>query len=542
VRLRLVADTVRGHRTGIALWLVVGAATQYLTASMLVQEFNSTPGGAAVLAPSVEAAAQALRMLRWPAERLDTLGGYLTYHNILLLPLFLGLYAAMAGAKALRGAESSGSLEEVLATGWSRIAVVRDRALGFLVVLVAISIGVTLGTYAGLMSGGEQDLLGSTVSIGEAALCAFTFYALAMLVSQLTRSARSGTGVTVLVMSLLYVFTNLWDKAGPLAVVRFLSPFYYFQESRALVPGHSFNPLATLALAAISILLLGVAAWVFERRDYASPLWGRTPSRAVTGPVSVRRPWLAAYWSASLVRQLLGLLAWATGTAAFAVLVTYLEPEVRSLWDRLEYFKRFLAITGADSLTAEYLAFAGGLLAPVVAAYAATQVAAWISELREGRVELLLAAPLSWSRLVLERLLALTGGVAVITAAAVAGLLAGALAAGVPLRADGLARLAGVTMLFGVAIGAIGAVLAGCFRTGLAATALVVFLVASYLVQLLGPAYSWPDWVTRLSVFDAFGRPYLEVPPAAGLILLGSLVLVGSIGAAWLSERSPKVA
>lgn len=542
MQLRLVADTVRGHRTGLALWLVVGAAAQYATASLLAQEFRSTPGGGAALAPSVEAAAQALRILRWPAERLDTLGGYLTYHNILLLPLLLGLYAAIAGAQAVRGAESSGTLAEVLATGWSRLAVVRDRALGFLLVLIAISIGISFGTYAGLMSGGEQDLLGSTASVGEAALCAFTFYALAMLVSQLTRSARSGTGVTVLVMSLLYVFTNLWDKAGPFAIARFLSPFYYFQESRALVPGHGFNPLATLALAAMSILLLGAAAWAFQRRDYASSLWARKPSGAATGPVSIRKPWLAAYWTASLARQRLGLLGWASGTAAFAVLVTYLEPEVRRIWGQLEYFKRFLAITGADSLTAEYLSFAGGLLAPVVAAYAATQVAAWISELREGRVELLLAAPLSWSRLVLERLLALTGGVAVITAAAVGGLLVGAFAAGVPLRTDGLARLAAETILFGVAIGAIGAVLAGSLRTGLATAALAVFLVASYLVQLLGPAYGWPTWVTRLSVFDAFGRPYLEVPPAAGLILLGGLVLVGSIGAAWLSERSPKVA
>ena len=541
-RLRLVADTVRAHRTGIILWMAAGAATQVATASMLAQEFRSTPGGGAAIAPGVEAAAQALRILRWPAERLDTLGGYLTYHNILLIPLFLGLYAAIAGAQAIRGAEAGGSLEEVLATGQRRAAVVRDRALGFLLSSGLIALGLGAGTAIGLAAGGEADTVGSFVTIAEAVLCAFSFYALGMLVAQLTRNARTAAGVTALVMAALFVFTNVWDKAGPLGVARFISPFFYFQQSRVLVPGHGFDVAATLALAVIPVLGLVVAAWAFERRDYAAVLGARRAIESARRPVDVRRPWLAALWSSSLMRQRYGLLAWAVGTAAMAGLVTNLEPEVRRLWSDIDYFRRFIAISGVGSLTDQYIAFAGTLLAPIAAAYVTTQVASWVSDLRQGRVELILSSPVAWTRLVVERLLALAGGIAVIVGAAMAGLTLGAIAAGVPLHADGLARLAADSILFGLAIGAIGAALAAVLRTGLATALLAVFLVVTYLVELLTPVYEWPAWIGKLSVFEAFGQPYLGVPALSGLALLAGLALVGTAAAAWISERSPKVA
>ena len=542
MRLRLVADTVRGHRVAIVLWMVLGAGTQFAVASMLTQEFNSAPGGGAALAPAVEAAAAAMRVLRWPAERLDTLGGYLTYHNILLLPLLLGLYAAILGSQVIRGDESRGTLQEILATGWSRLAVVRDRSLGVLAIFALIAIGITAGTYAGLAAGGAADLAGSVISVGEAALCAFSFFALALLVSQFTRSTRSATGVSALVMTALYVFTNVWQKAGLLAGLRFLSPFFYFQQSRALVPGHAFDPMATLALVAISAVLLAAAAWAFERRDYASPLWSRRAGAEVLGPARVARPWLSSYWSAMLVRQGLGLLAWSVGAAGFALLVVSLEPEVRKLWGDVEYLRRFIAPAGGGSLTDQYLSFTGELLAPLAAAYAVTQVSAWITELKQGRVELLLTTPVSWTRLLAERLAGLSVGVLIITASVVLGLVVGAIGAGVPLRADGIARLVATTLLFGLAIGAVGALLAAWIRSELAAALAAVFLTVSYLADLLAPAYQWPAWISRLSIFDAFGRPYLQMPETAGLGLLLGLAVVGFGAAAWLSERSPKVA
>ncbi len=130
----LVRDTLRSHRVGALAWSVGGALAMLGTAAALAAEMEDFPGGPAGLAASVSAGAEAMRLLRWPAERLDTLGGYLTYHNVILFNLFLAIYGLVQGARDIRGAEERGALEEVLATGHTRAAVVRDRAIGFALV------------------------------------------------------------------------------------------------------------------------------------------------------------------------------------------------------------------------------------------------------------------------------------------------------------------------------------------------------------------------------------------------------------------------
>ncbi|HCU94149.1 MAG TPA: hypothetical protein DHU96_16065, partial [Actinobacteria bacterium] len=78
--------------------------------------------------------------------------------------------------------------------------------------------------------------------------------------------------------------------------------------------------------------------------------------------------------------------------------------------------------------------------------------------------------------------------------------------------------------------------------SGLAVTVLAVFAAASYLLTFLVQLFGWPDWVSRLSVFGAFGRPYLELPAATGLAVLGGLALAGAVLAAAIAQRSPKAA
>ena len=119
-----------------------------------------------------------MRPIRWPAEHLDTLGGYLTYHNIQILAYFLAVYGVVQGARAIRGAEERHSLEVILATGWSRTSVLRDRALGFLASLAVITFGIALGVAWSMAAGGEPNLAGSFVTITATGLVALVAYAL----------------------------------------------------------------------------------------------------------------------------------------------------------------------------------------------------------------------------------------------------------------------------------------------------------------------------------------------------------------------------
>jgi ABC-2 type transport system permease protein len=287
--------------------------------------------------------------------------------------------------------------------------------------------------------------------------------------------------------------------------------------------------------------LVWLAALAFERRDYRGVLWTRRPSpRRERRPV-VQRRMLGSVWTATVLRGRLGLVWWALAGAALTALMALLEPIVMDVWDAFEgYFGG--AGAGGKSPEELYLSFSGEVIMPVIAAYVLTQASGWAADLAQGRVEAVLAAPVSWTRLVTERVGAVAAGVTVITTGALAGLVAAAAAVGVPMDATGLLRLALGCLLLGLALAGVASLLVVLLRSSVTVTALAIFVGLSYLLGLMGPMLRWPDWVSRLSVFTAFGHPYLEWPSWGGTLLLLVLALVGTASAAALAERTPKVA
>jgi len=155
---------------------------------------------------------------------------------------------------------------------------------------------------------------------------------------------------------------------------------------------------------------------------------------------------------------------------------------------------------------------------------------------------MLLAGPVSWRRLVVGRLVALVTGVLVITATALGALAAVATAIGESLDPAGVGRLTVVCLLFGAALAAIGTILVAWLRRDAAVTVLAVVVGASYLIAYLAPLFAWPDWITKLSVFWAFGQPYLEWLTTARFVVLVILAVPGAVAAVAIAERTPKVA
>ena len=541
-----MADTVRTHRASAAVWVLAGGLTMYGMALAIAVEMKDFPGGAQALAASIYPSAEAMRPMRWPAERLDTLGGYITFHNVVLFNLILAIYGAVQGARAIRGGEERHAVEEILAAGTSRFAVVRDRTAGFVLTMVVISLGLGLGTAAGVAGGDEPNLAGSLVTMGTAGLVGIVGYALGLLVSQLTSSARAAAGASSAVLAVLYVATNTAGERGGLDGIRFASPFHYANASRALVPGHGRDLAATAALVAMAVVLLALAAWAFASRDYAVPLWARrtTTARATRAP-RVPTVMLGSIWTATLRRGRFGLLVWAAGTAGGMVLMAALQPAVMDMWSEFSFIDLIGAIAGGGpGVGAEevYWSFSGAMVSPVVAAFVISQASGWVADLADGRVEMVLAGPVSWSRLVWERLVALVVGVVVVTAAALGGLFVAGTAVGGTFDVAGLGRVAVECVLLGAALGAVAAILVAWLRRGAAMRVLAVVVGASYLVGYFLPMFDWPDWLNRLSVFWAFGQPYLEWPASSGLTTMLVLAVPGALVAAAIAERTPKVA
>lgn len=529
-------------------WVLGGALAMYVTAVSLAQELHGYAGGPQAFAASLRPGIEAMRVLRWPAERLDTVGGYLWYHNVTLFTLSFAMYGVVQGARALRGAEAQGSLEVILATGRSRRSVLLQRALGFLAAMTVIWLGFGLATAVSLAASDEPSLGGSLVAMGSAALCGLVGYALGLAVAQVTSSARSAAGAGSIVLAALYLVTNVSDQLGPFAGLRVLSPFFYSYASRAMVPGFGLDVPAVLVLVAMVVVLTVVATVLFERRDYLAPAWTRParPARrpaagvAAARPVLVQRRMLRTVWTANVLRSRGSLLAWTLGTAAYSVLLGLMTPAVIEEWETFAQYFSWQA--GGVVPEEQYLGMASSLVTMAIAAYVIAQASGWVADLEEGRVETLLAAPVSWTRLVLERLASLTVGVTVITAGSLLGLAGATAAVDVGVRPAGAARLLLHGVLLGLALGAVAALVVAVFRTGAAVTALAVFVGTSYLLGYLVQIFDWPDWVGRLSVFTAFGSPYLEWPAWGGLAVLLALAGPGAVLAARVAERTPKTA
>ncbi|MEV2226036.1 ABC transporter permease subunit [Nocardia vinacea] len=534
--LLLAADTLRGHRRGVLAWMLGAIVAMTTIAAGFRSEAGRFTGGAKAMADSMEAGVQAMRLLRWPADRLDTLGGYLTYHNVTLFVLFLTLYAAVQGVRAVRGAEVGHSVELILATGRARAQLVRDRAIGFALALALIGIGTGAGLAVAMAVGGEPDLAGSFAIAFAATACAFVGYGVGAVIAQIGGTPRSSSAVAALIVVALYLYTNVWERFGPLTVVRFVSPFYFFARCRALVPGAGFDVLSLAGLLVVAVLLVGAAAWLFGHRDVESSPWVRRTRRAES-IVRVQHPLLSRMWSATLLRERVALSVWSMAAAAALGLMAWLEPEVIDMWDKFDITRRMLEVEPGLSAGSQYLGFVSEFIGPIVAGFVVTQAAGWVGDLEQGRLAMLLSTPLSRTALIRQWLITLLTGATIVVVAALGGLLVGAIIVDVDLDTAGMIRVAASSLLLAAGLGAVAAWFV-VWVARYAVAALAIGLGLSYLLVLLVPMFGWPSWITRLSLFGATGHPYVQIPPWGGLMFLITLAGAGFSLAAISATRA----
>ena len=171
----------------------------------------------------------------------------------------------------------------------------------------------------------------------------------------------------------------------------------------------------------------------------------------------------------------------------------------------------------------------------VVAGFAAvTLVSGWATDETSGRLELVLAAPLSRRAWVLRIGLGVFAAIALLTAIVALGVGAGAALAG----SDALTPMAGTLALglYAAALAGVGLAVGGLAGTGVAAATVAVVVVATYLIDLLVPALDLPGWVHKLAMTAHLGQPMVGTWDAAGvvaclLLAVGGL-LMGAVGLA----------
>jgi ABC-2 type transport system permease protein len=317
-----------------------------------------------------------------------------------------------------------------------------------------------------------------------------------------------------------------------------LSPIYYYNLSKPLVPGYGSNGGAMLLLVALAVVLSGAAVWLFVRRDVggtvALPGWLRLPERPASRALPVGDWSLRSVYARSLGMIAMPTFWWTLGIAGFASWMVFavqqMASHLSSLFSGSPTAENLIKNVGGGSvnLTAGFLSAIFVLLPLFLMAFAVTQVSSWSSDEQDGRLELVLASPQPRLTVLLGRFAALASAsvaIGVVTLLACAG---AAAASGVTLDLGNLAAASLGMIPLGLLTAGIGYLGSGWLRSAADTGLLSFLLLIWFFISFIGPELNWPNSALRLSPFYYYGTPLLhglQLTSVLGLLVAAALAL-----------------
>jgi ABC-2 type transport system permease protein len=490
----------RAVRSGVIWGYIFGVAIA--SSALSYAKIYKTPAQRDALAAAY-GSDKALSALFGPAPQLQTVAGFTVFKISMTLILLGAVWGLLTSTRLLRGEEDSGRWELLLA-GLTTRRGAAAQALGGLGagVLVLWTVTAVITVLAG------QD---SSVGIAPGAALYFAlamvaaavmFLAVGAVTSQLAATRRQAASYAAAFLGVAYAVRMIADAGVGLHALIWVSPLGWVEELRPLTAP---QPLALLPVAGFTAVLAAVAVDLAGHRDVGASLLPdrarrRPHLRLLAGPAGLAirlvRPMTIGWWVAIAVAgALFGLIAKSAGG-------TISGSSVQQVFAKL----------GAPGQGAEAVLGACFLILAILVAFAAAgQLTAARSEESEGRLDHLLARPVSRTSWFAGRL-----GVAVVA------IVAGGLAAGVFAWLGAASQHTGVSLATLLAAGVnlappalvilgLGALTFGVWPR---ATSIVVYAVLgwSLLVVIVGGIGAVSHWVLDTSVFHQMASAP-AVPP-----------------------------
>jgi ABC-2 type transport system permease protein len=486
----------------------------------------------------------------WNADAVavDTIGGYAMF-KIGIFIFLIAIWPLLAASRMLRGEEDRGSLDVLLSLPRRRLRVAVEKLAAMWTALIGMGLLIGLLVFAGGWKFGADFGLGDALLFGlNLALVCAVIGGVALLISQFTQEQGPAAGWTAGLL-LVFIVLDMVHRVIPNTDwISRLSPVYYYNLSKPLVPSHGANAGAMLLLLALALVLSGAAVWLFARRDVGGtvplPRWLRLPERSASRALPVGDWSLRSVYARSLGMIAMPAFWWTLGIAGFAtwmvVVVQQMEARLSELLSSSPTMINLIKNMGGGdaSLTAGFLSAMFVLLPLFLMAFAVTQVNRWSADEQDGRLELVLATPHRRLYVLLGRFAALSSAtivIAVITLLASAG---AAAATGLKLDPGNLAAATLGMIPLGLLIAAIGYLASGWLRTAADTGLLSFVLLIWFFISFIGPDLKWPDATLRLSPFYYYGTPLLhglQLTSVLGVVAVAALAL--GLGALRFSHK-----
>lgn len=477
-----------------------------------------------------------LRGLYGDPLNVDTTGGFINWHYGAYFALIAGLWSILALSATLAAEARRGSLDLVLAGPHSRRTVALEKIAAHLVSqgVVAACLGVLAWAVGIAFALGPRDEIAPSaaaafaVGVAVRSLAAGAVaWALAPLIG---RGAAAGAAGALMVAG--YVIHGYRTVVPTFERLDGLTWWAWTAGHTPLAGSENWGGVAITALVTGLLFVLGTE--LFIRRDIgvtlASPLPGlpaailgvRGPIGRAFGEALPTAVWwgigLGTYGATMAIASgsMIDLLASAPGlTAAFRSIIPGIDLTTAAGFLQLAFVDFGFVLFGLAAMT-----FVGGR---------------WADE-ASGRLEVLLAAPLSRVRW------ALGAGIADWLATLLLTLvLAGSIGAGVGvLGQDPFVPAVGtaVLALYGCALVGVGMAAGGLGGPGWAGPAVGAVAIGTFLLDTLAPILRLPDWVAQLALTTHLGEPMVGRWEADGVIACLVIAAAGvGIGALGLARR-----
>jgi ABC-2 type transport system permease protein len=530
----IFAKTVRDSRRTTIIAAVL-LALLFLGVSRAITAEFATAESRVELQNLINAVPPILQGMAGKVVNVDTLGGYLQYKYGVFFPLVLSLWSILALSGTLAGEAQRGSLEFVLATGTSRRRVAIEKlsghllALGLVVGVVFVAIAIAGNAFA-VLPGDQITVLSAfayAVWLGLLALAAGSIaFALGPFVG---RGAAAGIAGAITFAGFIL---NGYQTAVPeLAPFANLTWWGWTADHIALAGQYDWLPVVLVAVVTVALLAIGIEA--FARRDIGV-------TTALPAP-SMPRPLLGLGGPVgrAISLNLSTSLAWGLGVGFFGLV---LGSAASGFMEQLRDSPQFIELLSTVFPNVDY-ASAGGFLQLLFVEFgvilaglaAASFVGGWASDENSGRLEMVLATPLSRVRWALAGGVGLFANVAIFVALTAAGIGIGVSTTDSDVGTPLVGSL--VLGLYAGALVGIGHAVGGLVGPRFAATVVVVFVIVTWFVQLLGPLLDLPEFVRSLALTAHYGQTMVGSWDGVGIVASLVLAIGGVLVGAWGFSR-----
>lgn len=471
-----------------------------------------------------------------PPVGLDTLGGLIEWRYNVIIALLMPIWSIVALSSTLAGEASRGSLELVATTTLSRRRIALEKLAGHVGTLaVAMTVFAVMLWLSGIVFATlPGDEIAPTAAAGYAALAFLLILApgaIAFAAAPFVgRGAAAGLGGFAMVVG--YFLNGYRSSIG---LFETISPISWFSWTGGHIPlagRDDWTGLVALGVLVVALLAVGVIA--FDRRDVGRTIRVPAPHlpRALVG---LRGP-----LGRTFGERIPTASAWGLGIGLYVLLIAATSREMVAAIRDIPVVDQMMKFLYPDI---DYTSV-GGVLQLVFVEFgvvmfgftAATIVGGWASEETSGRLEVILAAPISRASWLVRS--GLGAYAAILLAAAIVGI---ATAVGSASQASDPLTPAigsGVLALYGLAWAGVGIAVGGLTRASLAAPTIIVLTVGTFLIALFATALKLPDWVADLALPGHYGRPMVGDWDPIGIVASLALAVGGLLVGAWgLSRR-----